>query len=179
MKNLEKESASAPVSRGGGGRGGGGRGRGRGGRRGGRGGARSAASRNGSGSRENQRPTGNQNRGGRGRGRSRSSSYNDKSVGNCTAKKSGPYAHLFCSDRHRFALSRLFYPRDNDSFLLPSHHNEEICNSHRIASDGQLEGWWESVKIVRCHVPFNETTDTISSRFLERCPICLDDEMVR
>ncbi|KAL7541419.1 hypothetical protein ACHAXR_010914 [Thalassiosira sp. AJA248-18] len=118
-----------------------------------------------------------QNQAGRGGGRPRSSSYNDKST---APKKSGPYAHLFCSERHAFALSRVFYPR-NDQFLLPSHQDSNI---HRIASDEQFEQWWESVKIVRCHVPFNESADANSSKesnrlsFLERCPICLDEDMV-
>ena len=82
-------------------------------------------------------------------------------------------AHLFCSERHAFALSRVFYPQ-NDEFLLPSHH--ENNTSRRLASDDQFEQWWESVKIVRCHVPFNESTGTQSH--LDRCPICLDEEMV-
>jgi len=85
--------------------------------------------------------------------------------------------HLFCSDRHAFALSRVFYPRTDDQFLLPSHNKEENRNNHRIASDQQFEQWWESVKIVRCHVPLNETAESNSS-FLERCPICLDEELV-
>lgn len=196
----EKELASATIVRGVGGIGRGrglkGRGRGkgdgrpvaaRGGGRG-RGDQRSAGGRGGNHDRHSRQPAkspnkehqGNHNQGGKGRGgRSRPSSYNDKSVEKCTIKKSGPYAHLFCSERHAFALSRVFYPRNDDQFLLPSQNKTgENTNNHRIASDHQFEQWWEAVKFVRCHVPLNETADTNNSSFLERCPICLDEELV-
>ena len=121
-----------------------------------------------------------QTRGGRGTGRPRSSSLNECS--DCPPRKSGPYTHLFCSERHAFALSRVLYPRNCDQFLLPSYHQEESRNRQKIASDDQLERWWESVKIVKCHVPFNESADASSTEsnrsFLERCPICLDEDMV-
>ena len=197
-----KESASASISRG--------RGRGgtpvfRGGRSGGRGGPRGgripSSARGGRSNHNNRHPrstnSNNENtrnkqhqtkqnhRGGRGggggRGRPRSSSYNKSDGGASTVKKrTGPYAHLFCSERHGFALSRVFYPRNNDQFLLPTNIKEENnsnatnSNNTRIASDSQIENWWEAVKLVRCHVPHNETTDTN-----ERCPICLDEEMIR
>ena len=32
---------------------------------------------------------------------------------------SGPYTHLFCSERHTLASSRVLYPRGKDHFLLP------------------------------------------------------------
>ena len=196
-----KESASASISRG--------RGRGgtpvfRGGRSGGRGGPRGGripSSARGGRSNHNRHPRQSTNsnnhntrnkqqqtnenyrgvRGGGGRGRPRSSSYNKSDGGASTVKKrTGPYAHLFCSERHGFALSRVFYPRNNDQFLLPTNIKEENnsnatnSNNTRIASDSQIENWWEAVKVVRCHVPHNETTDTN-----ERCPICLDEEMSR
>jgi len=196
MKTTEKEGSSAPSNTSRGGGGGRGRGfRGRSGGRGsggrptshqgrGRGGGRAANNNNGGrGGNHGRHPRqqskssstkqqSRQNQGGRGRGRPRSSSYNDRNDG--TPKKTGPYAHLFCSERHAFALSRVFYPRNNDHFLLPSNHQGESGSSiHRIASDEQMENWWQAVKNVRCHVPYNETQSS-----LERCPICLDDEMV-
>ncbi|KAL7542653.1 hypothetical protein ACHAWF_007223 [Thalassiosira exigua] len=124
-----------------------------------------------------------QNQGGRGRGRSRSSSFNENADGRCSVKKSGPYAHLFCSDRHAFGLSRVLYPVNNDQFLLPSLHEDEGSTRHRLASDEQFEEWWGSVKIVRCHLPFSDVdstslTDSKQISSLERCPICLDEEMV-
>ena len=117
-----------------------------------------------------------------------------------TLKKviSGPYTHLFCSERHTFALSRVLYPRGRDQFLLPytnncqhEHHHQQQ-QSQRVATDDQLESWWECVKIVKCHIPYNNnnhdsssssssssfTTTTNDSSFLERCPICLDEDMV-
>ena len=197
MKTTEKEASTSTSTstRRGGGRSGRGDSRGRGG---GRGGGSKSASARGRGvgidqRRSAGRGTNNHGRhprqpanqkqthqgGGRGRGygRPRSSSYSDKRGDYFKAKKSGPYEHLFCSERHAFALSRVFYPRNNDQFLLPNQqHAEENSNRHRIvASDEQLEQWWESVKIVRCHVPFSEVD---SSEESERCPICLDDEMI-
>ena len=162
----------------------GGRGGGRGGPRGGR--ISSSSARGGRSNTKNthnkqQQQTKQNHKGGRGGGggrgnRPRSSSYN-KSDGASTVKekRTGPYAHLFCSERHGFALSRVFYPRNNDQFLLPTNIKEENNNSNntRIASDSQMENWWEAVKLVRCHVPHNETTDSN-----DRCPICLDEEMV-
>jgi len=81
----------------------------------------------------------------------------------------GPYAHLFCSERHGFALSRVLFPRDELSL--------SCCYSEQVKiTSTQLEKWWECVKIVRCHVQYDETSlDTSSS--LDRCPICLDDQM--
>ena len=120
-----------------------------------------------------------QSRGGRGTGRPRSSSLNE--CNDCPPRKSGQYTHLFCSERHAFALSRVLYPRSCDQFLLPSYHQEESRNRQKVASDDQLERWWEAVKIVKCHVPFNESADASSTEsnrsFLERCPICLDEDM--
>lgn len=119
------------------------------------------------------------NQAGRGRTthqRPRSSSQSDVAA----ARKSieGPYAHLYCSERHGFALSRVFYPR-NETFLLPSCHKElkDGSSSCKITSD-QLERWWEAVKVVRCHVPFNEHLDGTHQSSRERCPICLDEEMI-
>ena len=121
-----------------------------------------------------------QSRGGRGTGRPRSSSLNECS--NFPLRKSGPYTHLFCSERHAFALSRVLYPRSCDPFLLPSYHQEGSGNRQKVVSDDQLERWWEAVKIVKCHVPFNESAYASSTEsnqsFLERCPICLDEDMV-
>ena len=197
-----KESASASISRG---RGRGNPGCSRGGRGGGRGGPRGgripSSARGGRSNHNNRHPrstnsnndntrnkqhqTKQNHRGGRGggggRGRPRSSSYNKSDGASTVKKRTGPYAHLFCSERHGFALSRVFYPRNNDQFLLPTNIKEENninatsnSNNTRIASDSQMENWWEAVKLVRCHVPHNETTDTN-----ERCPICLDEEMIR
>ncbi|KAL3823194.1 hypothetical protein ACHAXA_003473 [Cyclostephanos tholiformis] len=120
------------------------------------------------------------NRGGKGTGRPRSSSLNEKN--DCPPTKSGPYTHLFCSERHTFALSRVLYTRNSDQFLIPTHHRDGR-NRDRLASIDQLELWWESVKMVKCHVPFNESMDASSTEsnrlsFLERCPICLDEDMV-
>jgi hypothetical protein len=56
-----------------------------------------------------------------------------------------------------------------------------------VATDDQLESWWECVKIVKCHVPYNNhesssssSTTTINhdASFMERCPICLDEDMI-
>lgn len=198
---AEKESSSAVVPRSSrGGRGGRGIGRGGGGGRGGRStfarGGRGETKSPGVGGRggENhgrhpRQPTkppkqrneqANHSSGGRRSGRPRSSSVNEKN--DCPPKKSGPYTHLFCSERHAFALSRVLYPRNSDQFLIPFHHQEDCTNFKRLASNDQLELWWESVKIVKCHVPFNSTdaSSTESNRlsFLERCPICLDEDMV-
>ena len=202
MKTTEKEGALAANNsrRGGRGRGSRGHGGGRGGgRSGGRGGSdqrRSAslASHAGAGGNHGRRPRqpakssdkpqsrhDQTHRGGRGKGRPRSSSHSEKNHDYCKINKSGPYVHLFCSERHAFALSRVFYPVSDDHFMLPSQHIEN-SNTRRIASDAQLEKWWESVKIVRCQVFFNEsgqsTSDANNLSFLERCPICLDEEMV-
>ncbi|KAL7429292.1 hypothetical protein ACHAXH_005087, partial [Discostella pseudostelligera] len=131
-----------------------------------------------------------QNQGGRGGNgrRPRSSSY---TTGSTPKKSSGPYTHLFCSERHAFAMSRVFYPQTNHQYLLPLNCKEERNSNHNtnIATDEQLELWWDSVKIVRCHAPFQEdaTSANDSSKgshsnyprsFLERCPMCLDEEMV-
>ncbi|KAL3785763.1 hypothetical protein ACHAW5_003605 [Stephanodiscus triporus] len=185
---TEKEIAPGRGRRGGRGRGlrGGGGGRGGGKSSSARGIAHSGAGAGGRGSgnhfgSSSQQPQAKQDRGGKGTGRPRSSSLNESS--DCPPKKSGPYTHLFCSERHAFALSRVLYPRNSDQFLLPSHHLEESRNRQRAASDDQLERWWESVKIVKCHVPFNESLNASSKEsnrlsFLDRCPICLDEDMV-
>lgn len=81
----------------------------------------------------------------------------------------GPYAHLFCSERHGFALSRVLFPREELS--LSCCHSEQV----KITSS-QLEKWWECVKIVRCHVHYDESALNASTS-LDRCPICLDDQM--
>jgi len=110
---------------------------------------------------------------GKGRGRPRSSSYNKSDAAATLLKKrSGPYAHLFCSERHSFGLSRVLYPLNDDKFLLPTNIKEE--SSQRIASESQFENWWESVRFVRCQVTMSDTNDGG-----ERCPICLDEDMIR
>ena len=110
---------------------------------------------------------------GKGRGRPRSSSYNKSDAAAALLKKrSGPYAHLFCSERHSFGLSRVLYPLNDDKFLLPTNIKEE--SSQRIASETQFENWWESVRFVRCQVTMSDTNDGG-----ERCPICLDEDMIR
>jgi hypothetical protein len=139
----------------------------------------------------NQQST--QNQGGRGeKGRSRSSSFNSQSTHSTSSishkKSSGPYTHLFCSERHAFAMSRVFYPQTNNQFLLPLNCKKEMNNIIKVATDEQLEQWWDSVKIVRCFAPFHEdaTSAHDSSNgsinnprsFLDRCPLCLDEEMV-
>ena len=110
---------------------------------------------------------------GKGRGRPRSSSYNKSdSAATLLKKRSGPYAHLFCSERHSFGLSRVLYPLNDDKFLLPTNIKE--TSSQRIASESQFENWWESVRFVRCQVTMSDTNDGG-----ERCPICLDEDMIR
>ncbi|KAL7469357.1 hypothetical protein ACHAXS_009614 [Conticribra weissflogii] len=137
------------------------------------------------------------NKGGAGKkGRPRSSS-DDRQEYYATKKLiEGPYSHLFCSERHGFALSRvLFQNQDWRHILLQTsplqmkQHREKstragslpTCNLDikKITSD-QLEQWWEAVKIVRCQVSFYENMEATSNNqsFAERCPICLDDEMV-
>ena len=81
----------------------------------------------------------------------------------------GPYAHLFCSERHGFALSRVLYPKEET--VLSS-----CFNIQSKITSAQLEKWWDCVKLVRCHVSYDETTNNNSS--LDRCPICLDEEMI-
>ena len=108
---------------------------------------------------------------GQGRGRPRSSSYNKSDSALLRKNRSGPYAHLFCSERHSFGLSRVLFPNDH-GFLLPTNIKEE--SSQRIASESQFENWWECVKFVRCQVPMSDTNDDG-----ERCPICLDEDMIR
>ena len=129
----------------------------------------------------------NQNRGGRGGNngrRPRSSSYNKETYDGTPKKSSGPYSHLFCSERHAFAMSRVFYPQTNHQYLLPLNFKEDQYNKNynhtKIATDEQLEQWWDSVKIVRCLAPFHEDTANAQhdSSFLDRCPMCLDEEMV-
>jgi hypothetical protein len=102
------------------------------------------------------------------RQRPRSHSHHDKEF-----KKiiDGPYAHLFCSERHGFALSRVLYPIEETS--LSSCYKDG--STPKITS-AQLEKWWESVKLVRCHIPYDETSSMQS--ILDRCPICLDEEMM-
>lgn len=137
------------------------------------------------------------NKGGADRkGRPRSSS-NDKQEYYATKKMiEGPYSHLFCSERHGFALSRVLFQNQDwrHIFLQTSHlqmqqHHQKSTGAgslptsntdiKKITSD-QLEQWWEAVKIVRCHVSFYEHLEGTSNNlsFAERCPICLDDEMV-
>ena len=81
----------------------------------------------------------------------------------------GPYAHLFCSERHGFALSRVLYPKEET--VLSS-----CFDSQSKITSAQLEKWWDCVKLVRCHVSYDETANNTSS--LDRCPICLDEEMI-
>ena len=180
----------------------GGRGRGRGGRGGSSGGGRG----NQPHSNSNQQHINNQQRhtrqtqqrtklsGGRGRGRyqnkhrPRSQERRDEYL---SAKKlvEGPYAHLFCSQRHGFALSRTLLrhqieddqeKHSNGSGLLkllrPYSHKDADDQNYRITSS-QLEIWWETVKVVRCHAPMNESDSNNKSSSLERCPICLDEDM--
>lgn len=174
----------------------GGRGRGRGGR--GRGGS-SAGGGKGRGNqpqhKNNQQRQMQQNqkqRGGRGRGggreqKPRSLSNHDKSHEYYLAKKSieGPYAHLFCSQRHGFALSRTLARlqieeqdknssngSENAMLKLINPNLRKDADDNRITST-QLEMWWDTVKVVRCHAPMDESD---SSSF-ERCPICLDEDM--
>lgn len=177
----------------------GGRGRGRGGR--GRGGSSSGGGRgrgHQSQHKNNQQRQTQQNqkqRGGRGRGggrseqkqkqRPRSLSNHDKSHEYYLAKKSieGPYAHLFCSQRHGFALSRTLArlqieeqeknsSNGANAMLKLINPNLRKDADDRITS-AQLEMWWDTVKVVRCHAPMDEKD---SSSF-ERCPICLDEDM--
>jgi len=143
----------------------------------GRGGRNNSNSSRGRHSRQqhNNNPTRKQqnNKSSRGKGRPRSSSYNTSDAAATLLKKrSGPYAHLFCSERHSFGLSRVLYPLNDDKFLLPTNIKEE--SSQRIASESQFENWWESVRFVRCQVTMSDTTDGG-----ERCPICLDEDMIR
>ena len=91
----------------------------------------------------------------------------------------------------------MLYPRGKDHFLLPHNNNcqhdqqqqHQQQHQQRVAMDDQLESWWECVKIVKCHVPYNNNNNNNESSsstastmnhasFLERCPICLDDDMV-
>jgi len=144
----------------------------------GRGGRNNSSSSRGRHSRQqnNNNPTrkqqNNKSGRGKGRGRPRSSSYNKSDAAALMKKRSGPYAHLFCSERHSFGLSRVLYPLNNDKFLLPTNIKEE--SSQRIASETQLENWWESVRFVRCQVTMSDMNDGG-----ERCPICLDEDMIR
>jgi len=136
------------------------------------------------------------NKGGADRkGRPRSSS-NDKQEYYATKKLiEGPYSHLFCSERHGFALSRLLFQNQDwrHIFLQTSHlqmqqHHQKSTGASSLSTSNsdfkkitcdQLEQWWEAVKIVRCHVTFYEHLATSNNlSFAERCPICLDDEMV-
>eukprot|EP00804_Cyclotella_cryptica_P020258 CCRYP_015873-RA/>CCRYP_015873-RA protein AED:0.02 eAED:0.02 QI:333/1/1/1/1/1/2/535/761 len=123
------------------------------------------------------------NRGARQRPRSHSHECYDYAV-----KRSveGPYAHLFCSERHGFALSRVLYPSDETSLLVPSAHAAPVSRTgFKAASASQLEKWWEAVKLVRCLVAFDQSHHAVdsgphcpsSSSSLDRCPICLDDQM--
>ncbi|KAL7454603.1 hypothetical protein ACHAWC_006216 [Mediolabrus comicus] len=177
------------------GRGGRGRGRGRGGSSSGGGRGRGHQSQQ----KTNQQRQTQQNqkqRGGRGRGGGRSeqkqkqrprslSNHYDKSHEYYLAKKSieGPYAHLFCSQRHGFALSRTLARLQIEEQDKNSSNGENAMlklinpNLRKDADDritsAQLEMWWDTVKVVRCHAPMDEKD---SSSF-ERCPICLDEDM--
>ena len=133
---------------------------------------------------QSQQQKNNNGGGGRGRvggGRPRSSSNDQHDY--YIAKKSieGPYSHLFCSERHGFALSRVLFQNQNWQHLLLNNDTTTTLNNgnsrvnSKITSD-QLEQWWEAVKIVRCHVPINENMSS-DANSLERCPICLDEEM--
>lgn len=92
-------------------------------------------------------------------------------------------------------MSRVFYPQANHQYLLPLNCKDERNNMNsnhqhtNIATDEQLEQWWDYVKIVRCHAPFQEDAASAHDSsngcnsnyprsFLERCPMCLDEEMV-
>ncbi|KAL7481851.1 hypothetical protein ACHAW6_007539 [Cyclotella cf. meneghiniana] len=93
----------------------------------------------------------------------------------------GPFAHLFCSERHGFALSRVLYPSDETNLLSPSDHTANAAVVSRKSA--QLEKWWDAVKLVRCKVAFDQSQQALdasshhSSSSLDRCPICLDDQM--
>ena len=162
--------------------------------RGGRSGRSGRSSRGGRGSSDggrghHQRNTQQQKQqqgGRRGRGRDqkqrpRSLSNQDKSHEYYLAKKSieGPYAHLYCSQFHGFALSRTILRHqieEQDSHLKllhPYSHKEADEQKHRRID----ESWWEAVKVVRCYAPMNESDATNNSSSFERCPICLDEDM--
>ena len=126
---------------------------------------------------------------GRGRGqkqRPRSLSNQDKIHEHYLAKKSieGPYAHLYCSQFHGFALSRSIIchqigdqrSRSNESGilqLLQPYAHKNIDNQ-KLRID---EGWWDAVKVVRCFAPVNESDSKSNSSSFDRCPICLDEDM--
>jgi len=163
---------------------------------GGRGSGRGRGGRGGRGHQSNtQQPKHQQHQkqqlgGGRGRGRDqkqrpRSLSNQDKSHEHFLAKKSieGPYAHLYCSRSHGFALSRTILrlqieeqnKSSNESGVVKLLHPNSLKETdHQKARID--ETWWEAVKVVRCHASMNEGDANNSSSF-ERCPICLDEDM--
>jgi hypothetical protein len=168
-------------------------GRGRGGARGDRSGSRGGRGRGNQHTHQKQQtaPQSNtqQQKGGRGhhqKQRPRSLSNHEKSHEQYLAKKSieGPYAHLYCSRSHGFALSRTILrhqiEEQNKSssesgiakLLHPYSLKEADCQKTRID-----ETWWEAVKVVRCHASMNERSDANNSSSFERCPICLDEDM--
>ena len=165
-----------------------GRGRGRGGGRGGRG--KNSGSGGGRGQ-QNHTKQKQHHGGGRGRGRDqkqrpRSLSNQDKIREQDRARKAveGPYAHLYCSQKHGFALSRTILRHQieeqknnsNESGLqklfCPYSHKDSDNQKYRVD-----ETWWEAVKLVRCHAPMNESDGNNDSSSFERCPICLDEDM--
>mmetsp|Transcript_34246 Transcript_34246/g.70114 ORF Transcript_34246/g.70114 Transcript_34246/m.70114 type:complete len:736 (-) Transcript_34246:4037-6244(-) len=164
-------------------------GHGRGGRGGGRGGRGSGSKGRGRHHQQskNHSQQKQQHGGGKGRGRDqkqrpRSLSNQDKSHEYYLAKKSivGPYAHLYSSQFHGFALSRTIlrhqieeqkknsYESGLQKLLHPYYQKEADDQKHRVD-----ETWWEAVKLVRCHAPMNES----DANSFERCPICLDEDM--
>lgn len=133
-----------------------------------RGSARGLGRSNGNHGRQPRQETNNYHHRSNQRQKSRSYSHHDNDYKRAIE---GPYAHLFCSERHGFALSRVLYPTEETTLFSCFKDG----TSPKITSS-QLEKWWECVKLVRCHVPYDETSPMQS--ILDRCPICLDEEMI-